>query len=389
MNIFGYIRESLKRGLVAIVRRQIFWIAMILVPIATAWFLLDLMKGGVPICTPVGIVDLDDSPTSRSIFRNLNALKEVDINARYANYQEALRGLQEGKIMGFFFIPEGMEERALSGQQPHVSFYINYAYYVSASFQYRAFKTISVLSNAAIARTVMRTLGMTDRQAMAVLQPVVTHTHGLNNPWTNYSYYLNLSFIPCFLALMIMLTTAFSIGTELKYGTCRQWIQSANGSIELAVAGKLLPQTLIFCAVGWFIQFMMYRIYWLPLNCSPWHMILAMALFVLANQSFALFILCAVPNFRLGSTLCSLVAMLSFSICGFSLPSEAMYPWISILGYVVPMRYYLLLSIDQALNGIPLYYSRLYYAALLAFTLLPWTMMWRLKRECNNPIYVP
>ena len=362
---------------------------MIVVPIFSAWFLLDLMKDGVPILAPVGVVDLDDSSTSRAILRNLNGFKEVNIGYGFRNYHEAIQAVQDGKILGFFFIPEGMEERALGGRHPKVSFYINYAYYVPASFEYRGFKTVSVLANAAIARTIMRTLGKSDHEVMATLQPVVTHTHGLNNPWTNYSYYLCPSFIPCMLALLIMLVTTFSIGTELKYGTCRQWIESSAGSIELAVTGKLLPQTVIFVAVGWFIQYMMYRIYWIPLNCNPWHMLLAMVVFVLANQGLALFIVSAVPNFRLGSTMCSLVGMISFSICGFSLPNEAMYPWLSTLAYVVPIRYYFLLSIDQALNNLPLYYSRVYYAALLGFTLLPWTMLWRLRRACVNPIYVP
>ena len=389
MNIFGYIDESLKRGLVSIVRRRILWISMIVVPIFTAFFFLDLMKQGVPNQAPVGIIDLDNSSTSRSIVRTLSAMKEVSIRDEYISYHEAVDALQEGKILGFFFIPSDLEERALGGRQPRVSFYINYAYYAPASFQYRGFKTISVLANAAIARTLMRTLGLSDRQVMATLQPITIHTHGLNNPWTNYSYYLNLSFIPCFLALMILLVTAFSIGTELKYGTSKQWIESSANSIELAVAAKMMPQTIIFTAVGWFIQFLMYRVYGLPLNCNPWHMILAMAIFVVANQGFGLFLMCVVPNFRLGTTLCSLFGVISFSFCGFSLPSESLYPWVKALSYVVPVRYYFLLSIDQALNGLPLYYSRISYAAMLGFTLLPWTLLWRLRRFCVNPVYVP
>lgn len=127
----------------------------------------------------------------------------------------------------------------------------------------------------------------------------------------------------------------------------------------------------------------------MPLNCPPSHMMWAMVLFVLANQGWALFAMCVAPNFRLGSTLCTLLGMLSFSFCGFSLPQEAMYPWIESLGFVMPVKYFFLLSIDQALNGIDLYYSRVYYAALIGFILLPWPLIWRLKKECMHPVYVP
>ncbi len=385
-----FFNESIKRGLVQLVRRQLYWLVMIVLPIGCSIFLLDLMKDGGVHRVPVGIVDLDNSMVSRRIERNLMAMQQVDIRQHYTNYDEAIKALQRGDIYGFIVMPERLEHKSLSGQEPVVSYYINYAYFPPASMQYKGFKTITMLANGAIAKTTLEATGLlTDRGVMTLLQPILTQVHALGNPWLNYSYYLNLSFIPCLLALFIMLTTSFSIGTELKYGTCREWIASAGRSIEFALFGKLAPHMFIFTCTGWMIQFLMYRVYGLPLNCNPWHMILAMPLFVLANQGFALLMMCIAPNFRLGTTLCTLLGMLSFSFCGFSLPEEAMYPWVRAIGYVVPIKYYFLLSIDQALNGIPFYYSRYYYAALIVFVALPWPLLWRLKRECIKPIYVP
>lgn len=385
-----FFNESIKRGLVQLVRRQLYWLVMIVVPILCAIFLLELMKAGTIHRVPVGIVDLDNSMVSRRIERNLMGMQQVDIVGHYTDYRAALDAVQRGDIYGFILIPDRLEHKALSGQEPVVSYYVNYAYFPPASIQYKGFKTITMMANGAIAKTTLDATGLlTDRGVMTLLQPILTQVHSLNNPWLNYSYYLNMSFIPCLLALFIMLTTTFSIGTELKYGTCREWIDSAGRSIEFALFGKLAPHTFIFTCTGWMIQFLMYRVYGLPLNCNPWHMILAMPLFVLANQGFALTMMCIAPNFRYGTTLCTLLGMLSFSFCGFSLPAEAMYPWVHALGCVVPIKYYFLLSIDQALNGIPLYYSRLYYVALIAFIAAPWPLLWRLKRECINPVYVP
>lgn len=385
-----FFNESIKRGLVQLVRRQLYWLVMIVVPILCAIFLLELMKAGTIHRVPVGIVDLDNSMVSRRIERNLMGMQQVDIVDHYTDYRAALDAVQRGDIYGFILIPDRLEHKALSGQEPVVSYYVNYAYFPPASIQYKGFKTITMMANGAIAKTTLDATGLlTDRGVMTLLQPILTQVHSLNNPWLNYSYYLNMSFIPCLLALFIMLTTTFSIGTELKYGTCREWIDSAGRSIEFALFGKLAPHTFIFTCTGWMIQFLMYRVYGLPLNCNPWHMILAMPLFVLANQGFALTMMCIAPNFRYGTTLCTLLGMLSFSFCGFSLPAEAMYPWVHALGCVVPIKYYFLLSIDQALNGIPFYYSRLYYVALIAFIAAPWPLLWRLKRECINPVYVP
>lgn len=66
-----------------------------------------------------------------------------------------------------------------------------------------------------------------------------------------------------------------------------------------------------------------------------------------------------------------------------------MYGAVGIFSYIVPIRYYFLIYIDQALNGIPIYFSRYYYAALLGFLLLPAVGLNRLKRHALNPVYVP
>ncbi len=389
MTIRDYIRESFKRGFVQIVRRPMYALMMLIMPVVGALFLLSLMEQGAIRQVPVGIVDLDQSSMSRQLGRTLKAFPQVNVCRDYKDFTAARAAVQRGEIMGFYLIPPELEDRALGGRQPVVSYYVNYAYIAAASMQFKGFKTISLLANGGIAQVALRKVGLRPEAISATLQPYVAHTYSPGNPWLNYNYYLCLSFVPCFFALFVLLVTAFSLGTELKNGLCRQWLKVAGDNMVLALTGKLLPQTVVFTAVGWFIQWLMYCVYHLPLNCSPWHMLLAMPLFVMANQGFAVTMFCVTPNFRYGSTLCSLLGMLSFSFCGFSLPEEAMYPWVQSLGYTVPSKYYFLLSIDQALNGISLYYSRVYYAMLGLFILLPLLLTWRLKKECKNPVYVP
>ena len=387
--IAKYIGRSFKRGCIQLVRRPMYFLLIAIMPLLCSWFLLDLIKTGTVERVPVGIVDQDNSSLSRRISRNLNGFQQVNISHRYNNFAEARDAVQRGEVMGFFFIPDKLEDLALGGRQPVVSYYVNYAYYAPASMQYKGFKTISLLVNGGIVQTALRTVGLRDESIESALVPYQTHVHMIGNPFTNYNYYLNSTFIPCFLSLFVLLVTAFSLGLELKSGLSRQWIKNSGGSMFLALVGKLVPQTVLFTAVGWFIQWMMYRCYDFPLNCNPWNMLSAMFLLVVANQSFAVLMYCFVPNFRYGTMLCTLLGMLSFSFTGFSLPQEALYPWVTSLGYVMPIKYYFLIMVDQSLNGVDLYYSRVYYAALIGFTILPMLLSWRLKKECMNPVYVP
>ena len=387
--ILKYIGRSFKRGCIQLVRRPMYFLLIVIMPLLCSWFLMDLIKDGSVQRVPVGIVDLDNSSLSRRISRNLNGFQQVNICQRYNNFAEARDAVQRGEIYGFFFIPDYLEDEALGGRQPVVSYYVNYAYYAPASMQYKGFKTISLLVNGGIVQTALRTVGLSNQTIESALVPYQTHVHMISNPFVNYNYYLNSTFVPCFLSLFILLVTSFSLGLELKSGLSRQWLKTSGGSMFLALVGKLVPQTVLFTVVGWFIQWMMYRCFDFPLNCNPWNMLIAMFLLVVANQSFAVLMFCFVPNFRYGTMLCTLLGMVSFSFSGFSLPQESMYPWVTALGYVMPIKYYFLIMVDQALNGIDLYYSRVYYAALIGFTILPMLLSWRLKKECMNPVYVP
>ena len=157
----------------------------------------------------------------------------------------------------------------------------------------------------------------------------------------------------------------------------------------MAVIGKLLPQAVVFGAVGVFIQMVMYRWCGFPLNCPPLHMIAAMLLLVLASQGFALILCCAVPNLRLSVSLASLTGILAFSLAAYSFPVQSMYGALGIFSYILPVRYYFLIYTDQALNGVALYYSRWFYAALLLFIIAPLPLLPRLKKHCLNPVYIP
>ncbi len=390
MTLFLNILQSLKRGALQLVHRPPLLFMMIAMPVLCAWFLLDLMKAGTIDSVPVAIVNLDNSAMSRSLDRNLSALQGIKVTTHYATHEQAMKALQRGDIQGFFFIPARLQELTLAGQKPVVSYYINYAYFSPSSAQYKGFKTVSMLANGAIAKTTLDATGLANEQMVdATLQPILTHVHGIANPWSNYSYYLNISFIPCLLALFILLTTATTIGYEFKQETSVEWLDTAGGSIIVATLGKLLPQTCIFTATGWTLQWIMFAIYGLPLNCNPLNMIWAMAIFVPACQGFGLFIMCFLPNYRYGGTVCTLLGMLSFSFCGFSMPIESMYPWVTALGNVVPVRHFFVISVDQALNGIDIYYSRLQYAILLCYVLLPLPLLLRLRHNCKHPVYVP
>lgn len=362
---------------------------MLLVPVFGCFFFLNLMNEGLPLKVPSAIVDLDHSQLSRTVTQNLASTELIAVDKAPEDYHAALEMMRRGEIFGFFLIPDGFERDAVAGKETTISYYNNMSIFVPGTLAFKGFKTVSVTTIAGVAITKLSAMGMTDAEATALLSPVNFKIKSPGNPWMNYSVYLCNSFLPGLLALMVACVTAFSICEEIKRGTSVRWLSRAGGSMFVAIIGKLIPQSILFTSVGVLMQALMFKYCHFPLNNHALHMIFAIWLMVIACQWFAVTICCLLPNLRLALSICSLTGILAFSIAGFSFPVEQMYGGIGIFSYILPVRYYFLIYIDQALNGIPIYYSRFYYIALLCFPLVGMLGLRRLRKRCLNPVYVP
>ena len=385
MSAFGQI---FKRSLLQIVRRPIYWVGIFLLPLFCILFLTSLMQEGLPVKAPAGIVDADGTSMSRQISQQLAGMQMVDVVETPESYTQGRHLVQEGTIYGFFLIPDNFEADLLAGRGPAITFYTNMTYYVPASLLYKTFKTTALYTKAGVASTVAESVGFSG-DAAAMLMPVNINVRGLGNPELNYAIYLCNSFVPCVIQLMILLITCFSLGQEIKYGSSVRLMQTARGSVLRAVTAKLLPQTLLWWVIVIFMESWLFGWQGYPMHGSWWWLTLSQLMFVLASQGFGLLIFAALPNLRLSLTLCALSGILSFSIAAFSFPVQSMYGAVAIFSYILPIRYNYLIYVDQALNGIDIYYSRLWYVAYIIFMRAPLPLLPRLRKALLRPVYIP
>lgn len=382
-------RQLFLRSLLQIVRRPIYWVAFFILPLFCFMMLTSLMEEGLPSKVPAAMIDKDGSSLSRKVTQNLSGMQMVDLKESCNSFTEARHLMQKGNIFGFFLIPENFESDLLSGRKPVITFYTNMTYFVPASILFKTFKTTALYTKAGVAMTVMESVGASPREVTPLLLPINIQARGIHNPGLNYAIYLCNSFLPGVLELMIFLVTCFSLGQEIKYGTSVQLLEMARGSIVRALFGKLFPQTLIWWVIAIFMESWLFGFNHYPVYGSWFWLTLSELMFVLACQGWAVFFFGVLPNLRLSLSVCALLGILAFSIAAFSFPVESMYGAIGIFSWILPVRYNFLIYIDQALNGVDIYYSRIWFVAYIVFMILPFTMLWRIKREMAKPVYAP
>lgn len=378
-----------KREMRRLVSKPIYFFCMLFAPALSVTFFLSLMQDGLPTDLPIAVVDLDGSATSRNLIRQLDAFGQTEVVAKTVSFDEARGEMQKGSVYGIFYIPKDFGVNAASGRQPKLSFYTNGTYLIAASLLFRDMKTMSVLAGASVGLQTGLAKGYTNDQLMAQLQPITIDTHVLGNPWLNYSVYLNNTLIPGVLQLLIFLVTVFSIGTEIKYSTSREWLRMGGNSMIVSLLGKLLPQTVVFTTVAFMSCSALYGFNSFPLNCGWAPMLTALFLLVIASQAVGVFMIGVLPTLRLGLSFASLFGMLAFSIAGFSFPVLGMDPMLQALANLFPLRHYFLIYVDQALNGRDLFYSWSEYFWLVGFLILPVLVGRNLKSALLYFKYIP
>ena len=389
MKTFRLIWQVAKRECKILTVNRIYFFSMVVFPLLALVFFTSLMEEGLPEDMPVGIVDLDNTTTSRALIRRLDAFQSSKVVARYPSVAEARRAIQENKIYAFLYIPKGMTDNLLASRQPKISYYYNMASVMSGSLLMKDLKTISTLGSAGVGQATMRAKGYTQEQITSFLQPIRINLHQVANPWTNYNTYLSTVLVPGVMMLFMFMISAYSLGMELKFGRGKEWLQKADNRIVVAILGKFLPQAVVFLSLIFFYEFYMYGIMHFPHQGDLWDIILLSLLEVFGSIGFGVFAFGLMPSLRMSMSICSLWAVLSFSLAGFTFPVMGMDSPLQSLSWLFPLRHYYMLYQITVFNGFSLIDAWFHFVALVGFTLLPWFVVMKIKNAMLHYVYIP
>ena len=378
MNNWQRILSVARRELRIIRNRPLYFMGSIGVIAFCAIFFLTFLDHGLPDDIPIGVVDEDYSTTSRNFCQQWDATQLGKV-VHYDSFSSAREDMTSGKIAGVCVIPAGMNEDIQAFRQPKITFYVNGLYFVSGALAWKDLLTMVNLTNGAVQREVLRAKGFNDSQIMGLIRPIDIDTHQIGNVTTNYNYYLSGILLPGVLEMIVILVLIYSLGAELKFGTSRHLMEYSGHSVVTALTGKLLVWTLAFSVIGFVIIMLLYHWLHFPISGSIFNMFIAMFLMILASEAIGVFILEMLPVPRLALSVGALYSVLGFSLSGFTLPLEAMPPYIQGLAAMFPLRHYYLFFVQEVIFGAGFagWWKEVIY--LLMFLFVPLVGLNRLK----------
>lgn len=372
-------RAVWRRELDRMVSRRLYFGVCILLPLFSIFFMSTIFGSGQMEHIPVGIVDQDDSSLSRMLTRQVEAVPTFQVTRHFIDPESARRATQSKEIYGYLVIPDQFEADALAGRQTTLSYYYHYALLSVGGEVRGAFE--SLLRTFALSPVVMQAtaLGLGERQITSFLLPATSESHPLFNPDLDYSVYLTHPFFFVFLQVIILLTTVYAVGSEIKFGTAGAWLAAARMNMLVAVVAKLLPYTILFCLMSVLANYIMFGVLHIPFTTGFWPLNLAAILFVIATQALAVLVFSTFPALSLVISAVSMIGSLGATLSGVTFPVRSMYAPVHYASYLFPVRHFVEINQNMLYGNYGFAYAWENYAILFLFILAALLILPHLK----------
>ena len=373
-NFLNVFRRELRR----MTSRRIYLATCVVLPLFSLVFMATIFGNGQMKNLPVGVVDADQTSLSRSIVRMVDATPELQVTKHYANETEARKAMQKKEIYGYLLIPSGIK---------NLCYYYHNAMLSVGGELHSTFETL--LKQVSVTPIVTEAVGLGENQTniTSFLIPISEEEMVSYNPNRNYAIYLSQPFFFVLLQVLLLLVTTYALGSESKFGTSDEWLESAHGNIGIAVLGKLLPYTILFAAVGILANVVFFNWMQMPLPCSIWTMNGITLLFIFATQALALILYSLFPVLSLIISVVSMIASLGATLSGVTFPVTFMDTPVYAASYLFPVRHFMetvqsILYLEGTFSD---YWTNL--IILLIFMLLPVLLLPRLKHILSTHTY--
>jgi ABC-2 type transport system permease protein len=349
-------------------RRRPFLLAFItIVPLALMALVTGIFSAGLATRLPIAVLDLDSSDLSRSIIRMVDATPDTAVAVRAGELAEGRGMILSGKVHGLLMLPRNLERDVFAGRRPEVVFFYNTQTLTTGNLTLRGVNAAVPTAAAGIRLSLRTAQGQPIEEAQASISPIPVQTHALFNPTLNYVYFLLAAILPSLLQIVVVTASAYSVGMDVETRHRLRILRRLGGGLWPAIAGKLLPYTIIFLMVLGVSDGVLFGILELPLHGRGWLLDIAGFLFILSCQLLGALLALLLKPTASAVSIGTLLTSPAFGFMGIGFPRLGMNAFAYGFGAILPGTWYLTARIDQTIRGTPLDLSWKPILVLFAF----------------------
>lgn len=342
-----------------------------IMPLFTASFVYMTLSESIVRNLPVGIIDFDNSQTSRNIAFNIESSSTLTIQSHYESALEAKEAISKKEIYAAIILPKDLESNAKKGIPTNLHIYYNAELVFvgkniqSALTQIFANENVRLKFSKNIAKNTNTTLAM--GKSVDIMPKIIA----LYNPNSDFAAFLLPALIPCLWQLFIILCMiSFMAYDERDVG----YIVNKQNKIRAFYTHltiKVSLNTLIFFAWWGIFMFSFYKFGFIDGINS--HNVVTIALCalvtILAYSSIGIFLYALIRSHTRAISIAAVYAAPSLAFVGITYPINNMEAFATFWSKILPITKYLEVYMQQANYGLEPNFSMRFIAYNLIFLL--------------------
>lgn len=337
-------KNSLKRinsnffwGLKAIAKKEFIHILNDRLTLSLALFIpaLQLMIYGYAIDMDVkhirsAVLDFDKTNYSRLVTEKLENSQYFNIKYYPDNEEELLNNIVDGKVKAGIVIPKNFQANVLLNNPTQIQILVDGS---DSSIAQQASNTSSLIIQDFSLMVLKDSLGI---DAM-LIEP---RTRVLFNPDLKSANFMIPGLLGVIMQIITTFLSAIAIVKEKEKGTLEQLMVTPIGQGGLVI-GKLIPYAIIGILQFCLVTFVMVYLFKVPIAGSFLLLLLLSIIFLFTSLSLGLLISTAAENHAQATQLLQIVIIPSILLSGFIFPRENMPVLMYMIGYLIPLTYFL------------------------------------------------
>lgn len=301
---------------------------------------------------PIAVYDKDNSNITREITRAINSMQSVSVKYKVSNYYDGFNLIKSGKAYAFIVYPQNFKKDLFEKKRPKIVYYYNNQAILTGGIITKDIQNAVIASAKSIDAKIRMKNGLAKNYVLNTIKPIKIDEHIKSNPYLNYSYFLFYAITAHIFQVFATLLSIWSIGTEFKYGTTKEWIKLSENSVIKAVFGKLFIYLSVLSLEMIIVYVCYVLLYGGIFEGSIIFTVFSSIVFIFAYQMMGMAFVAILSNLRFAMSAGAFYTSLGFSFSGITFPDMSMPIFARIYAFILPVKHYVNLIIDQALKGV-------------------------------------
>ena len=317
----------------------VLWLVLLILPVATSSFMVDLFSAEIIQHVPIGIVKQDRSQLSDEIAMALKADPVLEVTMECEDRSECEHAVVRGELQAFIVLPYDMERRTLRLESPVIPVYSSGQNYLTNTF---AVKEI---------RSVISTIG-SNLFTKQMDDPVQVEIKSVGNNSGNYQGFLGLGLVTAIFHLAGILAAVYLFSFPFRDHRVREFLAAAGGSRVILGAATSIP----LIAIQWLSMMGVYAYAHkalAPMTFDEFIVVSAgqLAMLLACSGAGAAFV-GITGNMRMSSSVAGVIAGPAFAFAGQTFPVMAMPFAVRCFAFLLPLTHILKVQSTMLLGSV-------------------------------------